>query len=165
VKRLNRPKYKWNITTTTLRSIRQPPKSVPPLLWPTRMLSMKLNHLISGILKMLHWFPASAYLVVTGWLNEIMELQIALPRVKYAFDFPFHWFLNKHWVWFWRWLTSNRLCITIKKQYMQNVVVLHCIWQVYFVSIFINNLSCHIWFCALVIERLCRPRCSQVLAQ
>jgi len=72
------------------------PDSIPLLPWPIRSLSVKLVNQISGVFKVFRRFPAGAYVVITGPLDEIMQLPIAPPRVEYVVDFPFLCFLDYH---------------------------------------------------------------------
>jgi hypothetical protein len=61
---------------------------------------VELVKLISGVFKAFRQRPAGVYVVVTGPLDELMQLPIAPPGVEYAVDFPFHGFLDYHLVQF-----------------------------------------------------------------
>jgi len=76
------------------------PDSIPLLPWPVQMLLVRIVNQISGIFQVFRRLPAGAYVVVTGLLDEIMQLPIAPPGVEYAVDFPFLCFLDNHWVQF-----------------------------------------------------------------
>jgi hypothetical protein len=55
---------------------------IPLIPWRIWTLSVKLVNQISGIFKMFHLLQSGVYVVVTGPLDEIMELPITPPRVK-----------------------------------------------------------------------------------
>jgi len=130
VKRMNKLKHKWNIQTASMSSLPQLPNSEPLLPWPIGTLSVKLVNQIPGDLQMLCWFPAHPYLVVTGPLDDIVQLLIGLCRVEYAVNFTFLYFLHYCRGWLSRWLTADWHCITIQKWVLENVVVVHCSRQV-----------------------------------
>jgi len=130
--------------------------------WPIRTNLVKLVTQISGVFKMLRWFPATVYVVVTGTLDEIMQLAIARPRVEYVVDFPFLCFHNYDQVRLWRLLTSDWQCIMIRKQLTDNIAVPHRCWQVKFDRMLVDDLTYRIQSCVLIIELLWRSRCFQV---
>jgi hypothetical protein len=99
-KRMKKQEYNRNVQTASVSSVPPSPDSIPLLRWPIRTLSVKLVNQISGIFQVLRRFPARSYVVVTGPLDEIMQLPIEPPRVEYAVDFPFLCFLDYHRVWF-----------------------------------------------------------------
>jgi hypothetical protein len=51
-----------------------------------------------GVFKVFRRLAAGAYVVVTGPLDEVMQLAIVPPGVEYAVDFPFLCVLDYHWV-------------------------------------------------------------------
>jgi len=79
-----------------------------------------------GVFKVSHWLPAGEYVVVTGPLDEIMQLLILPPRVEYAVDYPFLRFVDYCWEQFRGWLASDWGCLMTEKCHMENVVGPHC---------------------------------------
>jgi hypothetical protein len=70
------------------------PNSILPLLWPIKTFSVKLGNPRLGVFKVFCWLPTGGYVVITGPLDEIMQLPITLPRVEYDVDFPFLCFFD-----------------------------------------------------------------------
>jgi hypothetical protein len=98
--------------------------------WPIRTLSVKLVTQISGVFPVFRQLPAGAYVVVPARWDKIMQHPIAPPSVEYVVDVPFLCFCGYHLVPFTGWVASNWRCVTIDKRHMENVVVLHCTWEV-----------------------------------
>jgi len=147
----------WNVQTSSVFSVPPPLDSIPLLLYLIRTLVAKLVKQIKAKLKGLCRFPVCAYAVVTSPLDEIMLLPIVSPTVKYAVDFLFLCFLYDHWVWFWRWLTSDWRGIIIENRHMENSVVQHDTPQVDIVRHLIDELTYLIQSCVFVIQLLWSP--------
>jgi len=98
----NENKVLQNVQTLSVSFAPAPSNSLTLLLWLIRMLLVKLVNQLVGVFKVISQFSVLVYVVVTGPLDEIMQLPIALHRVEYAVNIPFLCFLDYHWVWFWR---------------------------------------------------------------
>jgi hypothetical protein len=85
------------------------------------MLSVKLVDQFLCIPEILRRFPASPYVTVTRPFYEIMELLVALLRVKDPVIIPFVSVVDDCRLWFrWR-LAGCRRCIAVEQKELKNV--------------------------------------------
>jgi hypothetical protein len=65
------------------------PDSIPLIQQLIQTLWVKVVNQVSGVLQVFRRLPTGAYVVVTGPLDEILQLPIAKPGVEYVVDIPF----------------------------------------------------------------------------
>jgi len=118
------------------------------------LVSVELVDQVTSILEGFEQLPACAYVAVSSPLNKVVYLAVTLPTVKNLFNHSFLWIINYYWMWFRRWLFYPRGCVVIALGHWENVVIVHCFWQVWFVSILVDDLTYGIRSSAFVVDCL-----------
>jgi hypothetical protein len=94
------------------------------------MPSVKLINQFPRIPEILRRLPASSYVTVTRPLYEIMELRVALLRLKDPVDCPFVSVVDDCRLRFrWR-LSGSRRCIAVEPRDVEHCVLPDRIWEV-----------------------------------
>lgn len=135
---------RWNFQTPFIDCIFPLPHPKNQIPWPITLLSFRLINLVICMFVLLNQYPAWEDMVIANQLENIMRHPTALSSIHYPFTCLFHYFFNCSQMGFCRWLAYCRLCITIRKQYVENIVYLESSWQIKCVSNLIDNLTYYI---------------------
>jgi len=151
-----KPPYHHSIISSTSK-IR-----LPSSRWLVWVVYMELVDEFTSILEVFKRLPAREYVNVSGPVNEVVDISVTMFRVKNPFDLLSFRIIINHWMWFRGWLSYEQQCVMIELRHMEEVVILHCLRQVSFVRILIDDFNYCIWSTALVVELLWRSSRSEV---